>query len=206
MRESRFENDLKNLANDIAGTLNMKKQSEDFILALSDCMTGMKTFNKKVENLISTGELLHEIIQATQKDLINVFQKKNTEAHEHFISESIRIFCKYGTQSYKQALTTQLSSLNISMWKTNSFIVTIEPLYALFLHAYIQFHLEHLAKLAEPKKEPKKKKGVEPVVVVEKTKGKKDSVEKIDYKQYTDKLLQAANILIALKHDLEDSY
>lgn len=205
MRESRFENDLKNLANDISGTLNMKKQSEDFILALNDCMTGIKSFNKKIENLISTGELLEEIIQVTQKDLFNVFGKKNKEAHDHFISESIRIFSQYGTSSYKESLKTQLLSLDSSMWQTNKFTITIEPLYALFIHGYIQFHLDHLIKLSEPKKEPKKKKIIESVIL-ENTKKINKNVDKFDYKHHIDKLLQASKILVALKEDLEDSY
>ena len=173
MRASRFDNDLKNLAIDIAANLNMKKQHPDFLIGLLDCVVGLKSFNKKIENLITTGQLIQQWLNQSEKDLWNVFQKKNEQYHKKIIEDIISVFSQYGTQSYKESLNEQVSSLPLNMWRTNTFSLPKEPLLSLFLHAYIDFVNNH------------------------------QNITKNDFKLYTTKLIAAASILTALEDDLE---
>lgn len=173
MRASRFDNDLKNLAIDIAASLNMKKQYPDFLMGLLDCIVGLKSFNKKIENLATTGQLIQQCIKQSEKDLWTVFQKKNEQCHKKIINDIINVFSQYGTQSYKEVLNEQVSSLPLNMWKTNKFSLPKEPLLSLFLHAYIDFVNNN------------------------------QNVTKNDFKLYTTKLITAASILTALEDDLE---
>lgn len=140
MKASRFENDLKNLATDIASTLNMKKQAEDFTDSLVDCMLGLKTFHKRVENLISTGELLEQFLFFIEDDLPVIFQKDNFDAHEHILEQIIVVFTQYGTKEYKENIVQQVLTLDCSIWHTGNFNIPSEYLLTLFLKSYIQFY------------------------------------------------------------------
>lgn len=137
MKPARFENDLKNLASDIASTLNMKKRSEEVQESLVECMIGLRSFNKKVENLIATGELLEQFLLSIEEDLCNVFQKSNTSTHNHIIEQIISVFTQYGTLDYKSNVTEQANKIPVTAWKTAHFNLPAEPLVALVLSSYV---------------------------------------------------------------------
>lgn len=213
MRASRFENDLKNLALDIATNLNMKPKQQEFYESLLDCMIGLKTYNKRVENLIATGELINELVVLTQADLLAVFQKNHKVAHENIINKIIVVFTKYGTTTYKEGITEQAKALPANMWKTGTFTLSLEPLLELFFQAYISYanapeETKGKAKSKAKEKElivaaekPKKKKVAEgEEVKVEKPAAKKD------LKPYIERLLGATQLLLALEEDLEVDY
>lgn len=210
MRASRFENDLKNLALDIASALNMKHKQQDFYESLLDCMIGLKTYNKRVENLIATGELINELITASQADLLAVFQKNHKVAHQNITDKIIAVFTKYGTATYKEGITEQAKALPATMWKNDIFTLSLEPLLELFFHAYITYantpeEIKGKTKSKIKEKDvqvvaekPKRKKAAEVVEVKE----EKPAAKK-DLKPFIEKLLNATQLLLALEEDLE---
>lgn len=213
MRASRFENDLKNLALDIATALNMKHKQQEFYESLLDCMIGLKTYNKRVENLIATGELIKEFITVAQTDLITVFQKNHKQAHENILEKIIFVFTKYGTATYKEGISEQTKALPATMWKTGVFTLSLEPLLQLFFQAYI--HYANAPEEIKTKGKSKTKEQAMPIVA-EKPKRKKAGevvqvqiekpAAKKDLKPFIEKLLSATQLLLALEEDLEVDY
>lgn len=146
MRPAKFDSELKTLGQDISVTFNLKKVSsknlntdlaDQFHLALLDCITGLKTFNKKIENLVATGELLAQLFDAIAEDLLIVFQKDNKAAHGRILEAIISTFTQYGSQKYKTDLTAQCQALPPTVWQTGKFNLPAEKLLALLFSEFV---------------------------------------------------------------------